>query len=309
MRKIITIITLFIMTFTSGFASVWDSIKLTKDDMLKVNIFYINWQGYVKEDWKLKKVEWIKFYSIAGQRYINKDGKITKITENKIHKINNINYVVDNWKLITLEKYLKENPIEEEEKKKTAEEFFKLEKKENLELKYLQQYKIDKIKEETINNLSKLILSKYPQNESSLQLIKKDRFSTDKLEKIRNYYYDLWEIEIATEVNKLVNISKIDIEKVNKVIRAKLNNEKINIINSDDDNDDWFDELFNEIINDTNDSNLETNEPKNNLEEENDDDYNNIELNSADKLDNNTEEQTSNNDADLEEIMKIFEWL
>jgi hypothetical protein len=42
MKKIITLILLFVFSFASGFATTSDSTKLTQDDILYANIFYIN---------------------------------------------------------------------------------------------------------------------------------------------------------------------------------------------------------------------------------------------------------------------------
>jgi hypothetical protein len=65
----------------------------------------------------LKKIENVKFYSIAGQRYIKKDSKIKRINETKLYKINDISYVKSNNVLITLVDFLKTNSIEEEAEK------------------------------------------------------------------------------------------------------------------------------------------------------------------------------------------------
>jgi hypothetical protein len=65
----------------------------------------------------LKKIENVKFYSIAGQRYIKRDSKIEKINETKLYKINDISYVKSNNILITLVDFLKTNTIQEESDK------------------------------------------------------------------------------------------------------------------------------------------------------------------------------------------------
>jgi len=44
------------------------------------------------------------------------------------------------------------------------------------------------------------------------------------------YYSDLGEIEIAKKINILENISKIDLQKVNRAILAKMNNQTIKIV-------------------------------------------------------------------------------
>ncbi len=125
MKKIFTIILLFILTLSSSFATTWVKTTLNSDDLLMAKIFYINWEWYIKENAKLKKVENVKFYTIAGQKYIKKAWKIEKIKETKIYKINNTSYVKDNNKLLTLEKFLKTNKVEEINKKWTFSEIHK----------------------------------------------------------------------------------------------------------------------------------------------------------------------------------------
>lgn len=120
MKKIFTTILLSALFFSSSFANVGETLKLTADDILQAKMFYIDWQGYLKENEKLVKIEWIEFYSIAGQRYIKKDWKIIKVSENKIYKINWINYVKDNNKLTTLEKYLETNKVTWDESNQTT---------------------------------------------------------------------------------------------------------------------------------------------------------------------------------------------
>jgi len=117
MKKIFTIILLFVLTLSSSFATTGLKTTLNSDDLLAAEIFYINWEWFTKDEWKLVKVENIKFYSIAWQKYIKKNWVIKKIEETKIRKINNINYVVDNNKLVTLENFLKNNEVEDEEEK------------------------------------------------------------------------------------------------------------------------------------------------------------------------------------------------
>ena len=43
MRKLFTMLVLFILTLSSSFATTWLSVTLNEDDILEANIFYINW--------------------------------------------------------------------------------------------------------------------------------------------------------------------------------------------------------------------------------------------------------------------------
>jgi len=42
MKRIIALLTLFVLTFTSGYATTGETTKLTADDILYANIFYID---------------------------------------------------------------------------------------------------------------------------------------------------------------------------------------------------------------------------------------------------------------------------
>jgi len=109
MKKIFNLILISLLLISSSYATVWETTKITQYDILKAQIFYINWEWYIKENWKLKKVEWVKFYSIAWQQYAKINWKLIKMNNNAIKKINWISYIVHNWKLMTLEKYLASN--------------------------------------------------------------------------------------------------------------------------------------------------------------------------------------------------------
>ena len=158
MKKILTMLLLFTITLSSSFAATGLKTTLNTDDLLSAEIFYINWEWYTKENNRLKKIENVKFYSIAGQRYIKKDTKIEKINETKIFKINNISYVKSNNRLVTLVDFLKTNKVKEEAEKWTfsdihKETLKKVEKKEDIAdniFKYI--FEDDKIEnKETVN--------------------------------------------------------------------------------------------------------------------------------------------------------------
>ena len=130
-----------------------------------------------------------------------------------------------------MNKFLTLNPIENNITKKwTFSDIFKVEKKENLKLSYLSQYKIEKIKSETLKSVSKLIILKDSKAKWTVELLNKNKFTTEQLNKMKFYYSDLGEIEIAKKINILENISKIDLQKVNRAILAKMNNQTIKIV-------------------------------------------------------------------------------
>jgi len=318
MKKIIALLIIFVMTFTSGYAITDKTVNLTTYDLLKTNIFYINWQGYTKVDWKLKKVEWIKFYSINWKRYIKENWKIKQVKENKIKQINWRNYILDKntKRLITLDKYLLENPVKET--KKTFSDIFKLEKKKDLKLDYLYEYKLNNFQKKALNNIVKTIEEKYPKNLSSLKLLKEWKFNTEEIEKIRNYYFNLGEIELSKNLNVLKNISQINVKEVNYAIKKKLNNEKINFVQNNNLNTDinkdvdtslssimkdfWLDDEENVDLNSTEEKTIKKTEEV---------------VNPINQPTETVKDNTSNtgstidttNDKNMEEIMNIFNWL
>ncbi len=336
MKKIIALISLFVITFTSSYAIVWNTTTINEDDLLKTQIFYINWQAFVKEEWKLVKVEWIKFYSINWVRYVNKNGKIEKMNEATIYKINNVNYVKENGKLKTLERYLAENPKTEEIVKKwTFSELYKNEVPDDLTLSTLNESKIEKMRAETLDEVSKMILEQNPNNTWTVRLLTISKQKELYYSKLKEQYFEIWEVEIAKKLAILENIEKIDAKTLNKAITAKLNNETITFKQTDNETDDELDtydttayssddEAFNEIMNIFTLDNEEEME-FNSAEEFTDDTITDEEVIEDTITDDTVEEDTVTNDdtaveedtttddsdvdADMEEFLKMFEWL
>ena len=237
MKKIITLILLFVFTFSSGYATTSDSIELTQDDIIYANIFYINWEGYLKDNWKLKKVEWIKFYSIAWQRYIKKWDKVIKVKESKIYKINDINYVKIGWRIMTLDKYLALNPIKEVNDK-TFTDIFQGNIKKPSKLNLISKKNIELIKQKTLNDVKTIIKERYSNmNEYTYKYIFNTKnHNSDNFKKLSKFYFDKWDKQLAKDFYILTNIAKIDIDKVNKAILAKQNDATISYVRKKDNN-------------------------------------------------------------------------
>jgi len=216
MKKIFTLLLLFTITLSSSFAATGLKTTLNSDDLLSAKIFYINWEWYTKENNRLKKIENVKFYSIAGQRYIKKDSKIKRINETKLYKINDISYVKSNNVLITLVNFLKTNSIEEESSKWTFSDMYKdaLNKSEEKKdvagniLKYI--FANDKIKWKNVIN------KKLPISKTKLRIIKNQKIREikellgkimyeDSSEQVKKYY-------VAIERKKQVirNVEKLE---------------------------------------------------------------------------------------------------
>lgn len=308
MKKIISILLIALLSFSSGYATISESTSINTDDLLKTNIFYINWQWYIKDNGKLKKVDGIDFYSIAGERFIKKDWKVVKINENKIFKINNINYVKQNWKLMTLEKYLQLNPVSDI-KGWTFSDIYKKELNKEIKLTLLSKTKIENLKVKTIEELENMILEKYPETTWTLKLIKTKNTNTQFLADLKDYYFEKWDKEIAKKVYILENISKLDIDKINKAIRAKLNKENIKFIDSyseDSEIDNYIEGLMwdydikdPEVTNENEDDDLED-IFGNIFEDINEDD---IEFNSAEEnINENTNNEEENSDIDWDDF-------
>lgn len=292
MKKIIALLTLFVITFTSSYATVWENTTINEDDILKTKMFYINWEGYIKEDNKLKKIEWISFYSIAWVRYIKKDGKIEKMNETKIHTINGVNYVNDNGRLKTLDQYIIDNPTEVEVEAKTFSEMYKKEINTNIELVELNENKINQIKLETLTEVKEMILEAHPSFTGTVKLLSKESYANEEFYKeLKDYFYSIGDVEIAKKLYILENIEKIDIDKLNKAIKAELNNENINYVTATED-DIVADDIFNELMNE--------------ISEEN---YEEIEFNSAEEFDTDdtTETDTTEEDEMFDDFIKMFD--
>ncbi len=153
MKKIFTILLVFILTLSSSFATTWIKTTMNSDDLIGAKIFYINWEWYVKENGMLKKVDNPKFYNIWWKRYIKRSWEVHRLQETKIYKINGISYVKDNGKLMTLDKFLEENEVSDKKEKWTFSDIHKdtLEKAEEEEIN-------DSV-DETIEDMFKSIFS------------------------------------------------------------------------------------------------------------------------------------------------------
>ena len=319
MKKITALIALFVITFTSSFATVGQTIEINEYDILETEMFYINWQWYVKEDWALKRIDWIEFYSVAGARYIKKNWKIEKLNEWTIHTVNWVNYVKINWSLKTLSSYIKENPVSNHITGNVFSDIFKIEKNEELELSYLSETKIEKIKSETLEAVSTMILEHDSSNTWTVKMLTKSNQKELFYSKLKDYYFELWETEIAKKLFILENIEKIDVQKVNRAISAKLNDVSVTYKQSEEDKDtelnsvatsdatieEEVDEEFNEFMD------LFWGE----LDTEEDFDFNSAEeldnINTSETTETNIEKSTSEDDIEDEDIDALFEafWL
>lgn len=327
MKKIFALLLIATLTFSSSFATMWLETTISKDDLLQSEMFYIDGQWYIKRDNKLVKIEWIKFYSIAWQRYIKKDWKIEKVSENKIYKVNWKNYVKQDWELLTLDSYLATHKVEKVTHKWTFSEIYSAQINKNIDLKLLSKTKVNTLKAKTLENVSSMIENKYPESTWTLKLIKSSKANSELFAKLKDYYFDKGDNEISKQFFVLENIEKIDIDKVNMAIKAKLNNESIKYTKKDDsDNsnttnaDDNVEDIFNDILNiDTQDLNNETGsiDLKLNIDDNinfNSEEINNTPVEDTDTEVNNTEnvntsDSSNTSDQDIDEIMSIFDGL
>ena len=303
MKKIIAFLSLLVITFTSSYATVGESTTINEDDLLRTQIFYINWEGYIKEDNKLKKVEWITFYSIAGVRYVNKNGKIEKMNEWKIHTINGVNYVNDNGKLKTLDQYIIDNPTKIEVG--TFSDMYKKEINENIELVELNKYKVEKIRLETLVEVKEMILEIHPELTGTVQYLSKESYANEEFyRELKEYFYELGDTEIAKKLYILENIEKIDIDKLNKAIAAKLNNENITYTTKEESTNEISDITFEDLLEEI-DLDLSIDEDTE-FEFNSAEELNTNDTTTEDTTDNNTEATTSEEDEAFEELMQMF---
>jgi len=292
MKKIITIITLFIITFSSSFAITWETKKLSINNILNQDIFKINNKMYTNDKWELVEIVWTDFFIINDNTFVKIGDKVVKLNNTKkLYTINKINYIKVNNLLMTLDKYLEKSKIKETK----FDDFFKIKKSNNLKLDLLNKRRLEKTKNIILDKLESYILEDNNKNTWTVKQLKKWKFTKEQINKIKYYYFLKWNTKIVDNINKLQIINSIDIKKINKVIKAKLNNKTIKLIKNNEANSEYksnFWELIKEI-------GLNDEKPSENIKTENTNSW------STASWTLNTD---SNQDDDLTNLLKSF-WL